>query len=79
MYTNGFMLSYVYSTRSKGRVREEHGPLTYEQTPKTCVSHSSTGLKGLVHQEHEPLNDEQVKNNEKSSLYTSTTLYEIAK
>jgi hypothetical protein len=50
------------STRSKVRVCDEHEPLTYEQTPKTCISHSSTGLKGLIHQEQEPLNDEQAKN-----------------
>ena len=62
MYTNGFVFSYVCSTGSKGRVREEHEPLTYEQTPETCESHPSSGSKGLVHQEQEPLNDEQVKN-----------------
>jgi hypothetical protein len=73
------VLSYVFSTRSKGRVHEEHEPLTYEQTTKTCVSHSSIGSKGHVHQEHEPLNDEQSNEHmDKSPMYTSTTLYEIA-
>jgi hypothetical protein len=52
----------VYSTRSKGHVREEHEPLTFEQTRKTCISHPTTRSKGLVHQEQEPLNDEQAKN-----------------
>jgi hypothetical protein len=61
MHTNGYMFSYVYTIGSKGRVHEEHEPITYEQTRNTCSNHLSIESKGCVRQEHKPLNDEQKK------------------
>jgi hypothetical protein len=55
--------------RSKGRVREEHEPLTYEQTQKEGVYHPSSGSKGSAHEEHKPLNDEHRMNSRTYQAY----------
>jgi hypothetical protein len=62
MHTNEYEISYVCTIGSKGCVHEEHEPLTYEQTWKTCLDNLSTGSKDHVHQQHEPLKDEHMKN-----------------
>jgi hypothetical protein len=75
MHTNEYKISYVCTVGSKGRVHEEHEPLTYEHIWKTCSDHLSTGSKGRVHQEHEPLNDEQMKNTWTYHLSMQALLY----
>jgi hypothetical protein len=78
MHTGGYEFFYFYTPRSKGRAREEHEPLTYEQMKNTWYDHLSTGSKGHVHDEHEPLNDKQMINSRIYRLCMQTLLYEIA-